>query len=234
MTAGRPAAILPRRAPAKSRGVSAASARRRTAAALTACLACATSAALTARIFSRMSATRELLSEFDEGIELGARRAALKQLERPLHSVFERRSPPADIDRRARDQGNDVARGPAGVLERGDDDLARFFHCRNSQGLRVVDRQAESLRVNEIFGDLAVLQLADHRLAAHGYLVEPFEAVDGHAALRAEPLEHPDLDSHKVLVKNAHHLPLCASGIGQRTKDVEDGAHAELAPHRGG
>src|SRR5258707_10367342 len=87
ITAGRPAVIFARRAPIKSRGFPAASAWRRTAAAPRGFFAFAISSVLTARILSRISATPELLGEFHECIELGARGAALDQLERLLHTL---------------------------------------------------------------------------------------------------------------------------------------------------
>src|SRR5215831_5042445 len=174
MTAGRPAAIFFRKAPAKSRGVSADSARWRIAAGLTARLASATSAALTASILSRISGTRQLLSELDERVQLRARRSALEQIECPFHSVLERRRLPADVDRGARVQGHDVAGGPACVLKSRDDDFARLFHGRNAQGPGIVHRQPEPLRVNEVLADLAVLQLPDHRLSADRDFVEAF------------------------------------------------------------
>ncbi len=49
-----------------------------------------------------------------------------------------------------------------------------------------------------------------------------------------EPLQHPDLDPDKVGVKNSHQLRRRASRVGKRSQNVEEGAHAELAPHRGG
>src|SRR5262252_7035596 len=77
-TAGRPAATFLRNAPSKSLVSGASSARRRNDATSTPRFALATSSALTARIFCRMSATRQLLGELDERVELGARRPALQ------------------------------------------------------------------------------------------------------------------------------------------------------------
>src|SRR5258706_5914636 len=84
---GFPAVIFTRRAPIKSRGFSVASARRRAAAAPRVFFAFAISWTLTARILSRISATRELLGDFHECIELGTRGAALDQFEGPFHAL---------------------------------------------------------------------------------------------------------------------------------------------------
>src|SRR5260221_7476922 len=89
ITAGRPTAIFARREPTKSRAFPAASASRRTAAAPRVFFAFAISSALTARILSRISATRELLGEFHECFALGARRNPLNPLERLLHALLE-------------------------------------------------------------------------------------------------------------------------------------------------
>src|SRR5262245_54085587 len=170
MTASAPPTVLRRSALAKSLGAAASSARRRIAEALTAFFALAISSALTERIFSRISATCELLREFHESVELGARRAALDQLECFLHAVLEGRGLTPDVDGGAGVEGHDVSRGSTGVLECGHDDPARFLDRRDAQGPRVVHRQSESLRVDQVLANFPVLELSDHRLSAHRYL----------------------------------------------------------------
>src|SRR2546425_11860470 len=98
ITAGRPAVIVARRAPIKSRGLPAASASRRAAAAPRVFFAFAISSTLTARILSRMSATRELLGEFHECVELGTRGTAPDQVERLFHAILETRRFAGNVD----------------------------------------------------------------------------------------------------------------------------------------
>src|SRR3974390_2395818 len=138
--AGCPAAIFRRSAPTKSRGFPAASARRRMASVPTPAFAVAISLALTARIFSRMSATCELLSELDERLELRARSTALDELEGLLHAVLERRRLPRHVDRGPGVESHDVARRAAGVLQGRHHHLARLLHAGHAQRLGVVHR----------------------------------------------------------------------------------------------
>src|SRR5262249_17653371 len=102
----------------KSLGFDASSARRRIVARSTAALALAISSALTPRIFCKMSATRELLSELDERIELCARGPALDQLERLFHTVLEARCLAANVYGCAGVERDDVARGSTDVFQR--------------------------------------------------------------------------------------------------------------------
>mmetsp|Transcript_20777 Transcript_20777/g.79644 ORF Transcript_20777/g.79644 Transcript_20777/m.79644 type:complete len:352 (-) Transcript_20777:6929-7984(-) len=50
--------------------------------------------------------------------------------------------------------------------------------------------------------------------------------------LRAQALQHAHLDADQVGVEHAHQDVGRTGRIGQRTEDVEDGPHAELAAHR--
>src|SRR6266571_2815777 len=186
MTAGSPAAIFARSAPTKSRGFSAASAWRRTAASPRIRLAFAISSALTARIWSRMSATRKLLRQLHEPVELGPRRAALEHLEGALDSLLEASRLAGDVDRRAGVERDDIARGSRLVIQRGHDDAARLLHRGHAQCGRVVQGHAEFLRMDRVFLDLARLELADHGLAAHRDLVEALQAIDGHGVARTQ------------------------------------------------
>src|SRR5712691_7889626 len=111
MIAGFPVVIFARKAPIKSRGLPAASASRRTAAASRAFFASAISSTLTARILSRMSATRELLGKFYERVELGTRGAALDQLERLFHTRLEACGLAGNVDCGSGIEGHDVTRG---------------------------------------------------------------------------------------------------------------------------
>src|SRR6267142_2389501 len=234
ITAGKPAAIFRRRAPAKSRGAPVPSARRRIAVASTLVFAFAISSALTARIFSRMSATCELLGEFHERFELCSRRAALDQLEGLLHAVLKAWRATGDVDRSPGVERYDVAGRAGGILQRGHDHLAGFFHRRHAQRLGIVDRQAEPFGVDQVLVDFSVSQLSDHGLAAYRNLVQAFQAIDRHRATSTEALQDPDLNPDKIRMENAHQLRPCAGGVGQRTEDVEEGPHAELAPYRRG
>src|SRR5262245_11300564 len=95
-----------------------------------------------------MSATRELLGEFDEGVELGARRAALDQLERLVDPVLKTGSPAAHIDRGAGVERHDIARRARAVLQCRQDDLARFLYRGYPQRTGVVHRQTEPLGID--------------------------------------------------------------------------------------
>src|SRR5712672_468617 len=130
MTAGFPAAIFARRAPIKSRGFPAPSAWRRTAAASRVFFASAVSSTLTARILSRISATRELLGEFHECVELAARGTALDHLERLLHTLLEACGLARHVDCGAGIERHNVTRGPRLVLQRRDHHVSRLFHRR--------------------------------------------------------------------------------------------------------
>src|SRR5258707_11757373 len=128
ITAGRPAVIFARRAPIKSRGLPAASASRRTAAAPRVFFAFAISSALTARILSRISGTRELLGEFHECVELGARGTALDQLERLLHTFPEACGLAGHVGCGSGIERHDFTRGSRLVLQRCHNHVSRLFH----------------------------------------------------------------------------------------------------------
>jgi hypothetical protein len=87
-------------------------------------------------------------------------------------------------------------------------------------------------RVDFVFGDLAVLELAHQRGRAQAHLVHAVAAIHHHGVLGAQALHRAHLDAHQIGVEHAHQDIGRAGRIGQRAQQVEDGAHAQLAAHR--
>src|SRR5207247_2299299 len=159
MTAGFPAVIFARRAPIKSRGFPAASAWRRTVAAPRVFFASAISSTLTARILSRISATRELLGKFHECVELGTRGTALDQVERPFHTVLETCRLAGYVDCGSGIERDDVPRGSGLVFQRRYHNASRLLDRSHAQRFRIVHGQAEFFRVDRVLENLPVPQL---------------------------------------------------------------------------
>src|SRR5262249_53536797 len=76
--------------------------------------------------------------------------------------------------------------------------------------------------------DVAVLERRDKARAGERDLVEPIGTVYHPDRLGTEILQHLGERLHPLPREYAHHLPLDASGIGQGTQQVEDGAGGEL------
>ena len=83
-----------------------------------------------------------------------------------------------------------------------------------------------------VFAYLAVLQFADHGRSAQRHLVHAVLAIDHQGVVGAEALQHAHLDADQVGMEHAHQLVRRAGRIGQRTEDVEDGAHAQFLADR--
>ena len=150
--------------------------------------AAATSSRLTATMRSRMSliALAACLREGDELVELapgGAARdrAGARARRRPRCVV----ATPADVERGAGVEHDDVARRPRLVVEHRQHHLLRLVRRRapGSRGGRRAS-QAEVLGMDLVLADLAVLQLADHRRGAERDLVHAVQAVDRPARAR--------------------------------------------------
>ena len=55
-----------------------------------------------------------------------------------------------------------------------------------------------------------------------------------HHVAAAEALQHAGLDADQIGMEHAHHLVLRPGRVGERAQQVEQRAHAQLAPHRRG
>src|SRR3569832_122895 len=113
ITALWPAAILPRKAPSKSRVSTRLSASARMISSGTFFRAAAISSRLTATIFSRMSAAisaRQLPGQVHELLQLGSGRAGLERLARLCHARRDRVAHVGRIQGGARIEHDDVAR----------------------------------------------------------------------------------------------------------------------------
>ena len=80
----------------------------------------------------------------------------------------------------------------------------------------------------------AVAALRHLGVAGGGDLVEPVGAVGHPRPFGPEVGEGPGEEIGVVGTRHAHQLPGDAGGVRQRAEEVEDGAHAQLAPSRGG
>jgi hypothetical protein len=65
-----------------------------------------------------------------------------------------------------------------------------------------------------------------------GDLVHAVAAVDHQGVLGAQALQGPHLNTDQVGMEHAHQDVGRIGRVGQRAQDVEDRAHAQLAPHR--
>jgi hypothetical protein len=97
-----------------------------------------------------------------------------------------------------------------------------------------VHRQVELFRVNFVFADSAIFQLANQRLAGDGDFVQPFATENGQRPRAAQALQDTHLDADEVGVEDAHDLLRRVGRVGQRAEDVENGPHAQFAAHRRG
>ena len=136
------------------------------------------------------------------------------------------------IDGRPGVERHHVARRPRFVRQGSQQHLLRGRGIADLDLGKTRGPDAELPGMDRVFAHVAVLQLGDQRVAGHGNLVQPFDPVDHQDVVAPQALQDARLDAHQVGVENAHDLVARARGIGQGTEDVEDGANAQLAPHR--
>jgi hypothetical protein len=87
--------------------------------------------------------------------------------------------------------------------------------------------------VDLVLGDLVALELAHQGGAAQADLVHAVQAVHHQHVVGAKALHHARLDADQVGVEHPHQGVGGTCRVGERAEDVEDRAHAHLAPHRG-
>ena len=92
--------------------------------------------------------------------------------------------------------------------------------------------KSEILRRNHIGLEPAGLKLTDRGRRAHRDLIQLILSVNHHAAFDAERDQYLGKRRDKILVIDAKKLKAGAAGIGQRAKDVEHGAKAQLFADR--
>ncbi len=109
------------------------------------------------------------------------------------------------------------------------------FHCVSDFESAVGDHsEPEVLGMDLVLAYLPVLQLSDKRRSAKRHFVHAVLPVDNHHVPAVEALQHAHQDPDEVRMKHTEELVGCASGIGQRPEDVEDGPYTELLAYRCG
>eukprot|EP01137_Pigoraptor_chileana_P020486 Opistho-2@82927 len=231
-----PAAILARSAASKPRTSVRASASSRWLARERFLRAAATSSTLTSQMRCRMSAMLRHSQRLRGGHELrqlGPRRAAGDQLARPGDTLGDRVHHIGGVERRTGIEDDDVAGRTFLVVQRADQHLARLLGTGDLEAAVADHREAEVLGVDLVLAHLAVPQLAHQGGRAQRDLVHAVLAIDHHGMLGAQALHHAHLDAHQIGMEHTHQDVLGIGRIGQRAEDVEDGAHAQFAAHRG-